>query len=501
MNLAKRLLQDPQSKDGTCIDLVRATFSEDDRVPLKTDSLLVGRTTAKLRIAKLLLNRNLLSEAQTLLSDLDYQAYVVRAHSDWQILLCFRLLIWIGKPGRALDLVSSVLPDRRIDPSTRSDIYLSIADGFLNRNQQDQASAIMDELDPDHVQNKFHLSTVYGRLGYYEQAIETVKEAYIEDNCLQDGYARLGWVQSKTGDWLKAQELMEKDLSAERISPPWQVNLAQIYGNLGFFEKAEQLIAQAYAKDASLQNGYSRLGWIRVVSSYRNLNKAAELMGKDLLDRKMSDSWQKNFVLLTAFLGRFNDVSRFVEKAYAEDLNLCDLYGHIGWGGFLCDYNKERFLELIDRDRLLNRSSIQGKVFEAHYQAAAALANEAVRKVEEAYQEKPTFTNLFSGIGWHFFRVGDIATCCELMRRDWIEGRMTVHWQINYVAALSASGRGSEAQRILGDAWALNQHEDWVVLGFPLSPNTVMSRSQYMKLLTKDSSVIRSRIFQTANQK
>jgi tetratricopeptide (TPR) repeat protein len=501
MNLAERLLQDPQSEDRTCVDLVRTALSEKGMDIPKTGSLQVGRTTSNLRIAKLLLDRNLLREAEALLADVDDQAYVACTSNRWQIVLFLRILIRLGQPGRALNLLSSIPLDDRIDPSSRAQICLRIAEDYLNRNQLNQARVVMDQLDPVHIQDKVHLANLYGKLGYFDRAAELMEKVYAKDEGLQDGYSRLGWTRAKAGDWPGALKLMTKDLSAGRSSPPWQVNSAQAYGNLGFFEKAEQLVAQAYAKDSSLHDGYARLGWIRVVGKYRDLNKAFRLMAKDRYENRMSAACKKQFALLTALLGKVEEACGIVEEAYAENLNLCDAYGHIGWGVFLRNHDKEQFREWIERDRRLNRFSIQGKIFEANCLAAAAATNDVVCKVEEVYRENPAITDIFAGIGWHFFRAGDAETCCELMCRDWIEGKMNAHWLVNYAAALSAAGRCLEAQRILADAWAVNPHEERVVLGFPVHPDAVMPKTRFKALLSEGPGFKELELFHTSEQK
>jgi tetratricopeptide (TPR) repeat protein len=485
MNLAERLLQDPQSEDRTCVDLVRTALSEKGMDIPKTGSLQVGRTTSKLRIAKLLLDRNLLSEAEALLADVDDQTYVACTSHRWQIVLFLRILIRLGQPGRALNLLSSIPLDDRIDPSSRAQICLRIAEDYLNRNQLNKARVIMDQLDPVHIQNKAHLANLYGKLGYFDQAVEVMEKTYTKDHRLQDGYSRLGWIRAKAGDWPGALKLMAKDLVAGRSSPPWQVNLAQVYGNLGFFEKAEQLVSQAYAKDASLQDGYARLGWIRVVGKYRDLKKAFLLMGKDRYENRMSAFCKKQFTLLTALLGKVEEACGIVEETYAENLNLCDAYGHIGWGLFLRNHDTEQFQEWIETDRRFNRSSIQGKIFEANCLAAAGATNDAICKVEEVYRENPSITDVFAGIGWHFFMAGDAETCCELMCRDWIEGKMNAHWLMNYAASLSVAGRWREAQRVLANAWAVNPHEERVVLGFPVYPDAVIPKTRFKALLSE----------------
>jgi len=417
MNLAERLLQDSQYKDGTCVGLVRMAFSEDDMAFPKTQSLMAGKATSKLRIAKLLLDRNLLDEAEALLESLDDQVYVTRARFDWQILLCLRVLIRLGQTGRALNILSSTALDHRIDPSTRAEITLRIAEEFLNRNHLAQARDLINKLDFVHVQNKMHLAQVYGKLGYFEQATEMIDEAY--------------------------------------------------------------------ATDASLQDGYARLGWIRVVSKYRDLEKAFRLMAKDMCNNRMSVQWKKRFVLLMALLGRFDDACRFVERAYTEDVNLCDAYGFIGWGSFLLTHDNERFREWFERDCRLNRFAVQGRIFKANYLAAAALTSDAVGEAEKVCRENSSITDIFAGIGWHYFRSGDATTCCALMNRDWIEGKMSAHWLMNYAAALSVADRCSEAQRILENKLTANQSEERVVIGFPAFPDAVMSWTRFKALLYK----------------
>jgi len=73
---------------------------------------------------------------------------------------------------------------------------------------------------------------------------------------------------------------MNRDLKGNRLSPGWQVNLAQVYGRTGEMDRAIKLIEAAYSTDSNLKDGYARLGWIK--ATVRDWEGAFDLMNRDI---------------------------------------------------------------------------------------------------------------------------------------------------------------------------------------------------------------------------
>uniref|UniRef100_UPI003562F6C8 tetratricopeptide repeat protein n=1 Tax=Desulfosarcina sp. TaxID=2027861 RepID=UPI003562F6C8 len=117
--------------------------------------------------------------------------------------------------------------------------------------------------DPSHTCAMIQLAIVAGRNGDFKKAETLVNDAYDKDDKLTDAFAKLGWIKAEKQDWAGALEIMDKDSCDGRISPAWKVNLAQLYGRNGEWDRAIELIEDAYGYNLYLKDAYSKLGWIK----------------------------------------------------------------------------------------------------------------------------------------------------------------------------------------------------------------------------------------------
>lgn len=65
-------------------------------------------------------------------------------------------------------------------------------------------------------------------MGQDDAATELVARIYAQQPSATDGYARLGWAKTRTQDWQTAYTWMNKDHSAGRMSPVWEVHFSRL---------------------------------------------------------------------------------------------------------------------------------------------------------------------------------------------------------------------------------------------------------------------------------
>ena len=127
---------------------------------------------------------------------------------------------------------------------------------------------------------RINLALLYGRQGEFERSLRLIEQAYLDSDEVRGGFSRLGNIKVEQQDWSGALAIMNRDLEEDRISPGWQVNLAQMYGRKGDFEYAVELIEQAYEQNPGIKDGFARLGWIKAET--KDWQGAFELSKRDL---------------------------------------------------------------------------------------------------------------------------------------------------------------------------------------------------------------------------
>lgn len=178
-------------------------------------------------------------------------------------------------------------------------------------------------------QARLQTANLIARHGAETQATALVEEAYRQDDSLRDGLARIGWSKAREGDWRGAVEIMARDAELHRLSPPWQVNLAQLYGRLGEYDRAVAMIESAYRADGGLHDGLVRLG--EKLSLAGETRRALEIGQRDLAQRRLSPRGKAALAVLYARNGDAAGAVHLVEEAYEDDPDLQDGFAYLGW--------------------------------------------------------------------------------------------------------------------------------------------------------------------------
>ncbi len=138
---------------------------------------------------------------------------------------------------------------------------------------------------------ELNLSQAYAAIGEYETAMRGVDEAYKKKNTLNDGRARCAWQYF----WPRREyghviEQLEKEKTDGRLSPEWELKLAQAYAAIGNMDRALTNVRNAYEKSPLLIDGYCNCAWQRywIDNNYKGFMVLCE---KDKQSDRMSPKW------------------------------------------------------------------------------------------------------------------------------------------------------------------------------------------------------------------
>lgn len=339
------------------------------------------------------------------------------------------------------------------------------------------------EANPDHIDATISLGLTWGRRGDYYRAEQFIRSAYIMDEKITDGFARLGSIRAEARDWSGALELMVKDHEIGRLSVGWQVQLAMMYGRMDDFETSANLIEQAYSQNKFVKDGFAQLGWIK--ADNRNWENARELMQLDLVKGRLSPPWKVNLAIVKGYLRRWNEAMALISDAYNKDAELRDGYSGLGWHGYLVGKGDLFFKEQIDKDADLGRLAKKITLHRVLYLVATGSIQEALEIVEAIYNSDLKKMGWLTNIGWLCIRIGKVEIGCELMQRDVDLQRMEQLWLPSYAVALSMCGKTKQALNVLNEFLNSNPENDLLIVGFRSHPDALMSATRLKELITR----------------
>lgn len=326
-----------------------------------------------------------------------------------------------------------------------------------------------------------NLAQVYGRTGEMDRAISLIEDAYSINTDLKDGYARLGWIKATVRDWEGAFDLMNRDMEMNRISPVWQVNLAQMLGRKGEWNRGIQLIKQAYASNLGLKDGYARLGWIKTEA--QDWHDTISLMAEDRKQKRLSSGWQSNLARILVFNGEYDNALNIIEDLYLRNREATDGYAKVGWACFLSCGDEQTLRNLVEKDADLNRLSDLGIRIRAweNYVRGDLISAEIL--MESLYSEAPVLKDGFAVMGWLIIEKGDLKTGIILMEKDYQLQRLSPVWRINYAYQLAKAGQIQKAQGLFAEVIDLEPHREKFRIGHHLCPIETMTKSQFQKMM------------------
>jgi tetratricopeptide (TPR) repeat protein len=367
-----------------------------------------------------------------------------------------------------------------------------------NDNLMDAANTFSSVLrkNSSNVEALVNLGLVFGKQGDFDKAKKLIGDAYCKNKHLKDCFAKLGWLKAEELDWSGALEIMEQDQRSCRLSSSFQIHLAFALAHCGDFKKAESLVERAYRKKDSLRDGYARIAWIKVVGPVKDFVWAESFMERDLRAKRISPTWKIRMASLKSILGNLQMAERLVEEAYAEDEEVSDGYGRLGWFRHLTGENAKILKTMIEKDVRLNRFQTLGKLLQAVYMAITGSIEQSIKFVQLVVGENQEVKDYLSLIGWICLEAGSSRTCCDLMTLDFKKNRMSPSWYPSYAVVLNSQGQFAAAKEILELVLKYKKDSDMLYVGISLKPAALMSAIQFRQFIEQEFGINKLPYFQ-----
>ena len=273
---------------------------------------------------------------------------------------------------------------------------------------------------------------------------------------------------------------MNRDLEEDRISPGWQVHLAQMYGKKGDFERAVELIEQAYEQNTEIKDGFARLGWNYALT--QDWVGASSLMCKDLEKKRLSSEWQIKLAMMYGCNGEFNNALHIIENLYSSCKLSTDGYARLGWACYMASGDNHRFQICIDKDGGLNRLSDQGRRTSAVALSVSGEHLAACKLMELLYSENENLKDGFAVLGWLRIEQGFIEEGLALMDQDYQLRRLSSIWLANYTYQLALAGE-LKARLMFAELSSLEPYQQEFRIGYQLIPVRIMLKCEFEEML------------------
>ena len=163
---------------------------------------------------------------------------------------------------------------------------------------------------------------------------------------------------------------------------------------------AQEQVAEAYAADKTLKDGYARIAWAHFYKKqdYASIRLWIE---RDEKDRELSPNWQLKYARVIAKTEGIEAALPMIEKACNEEPKLENAYCSIAWEHYVPkDHAFEKAIPYFEKD--YRREHLSGGC-QVHYAVALSFMGreyEAEKFVENAYKANNQLVNGFARCGW-----------------------------------------------------------------------------------------------------
>lgn len=336
------------------------------------------------------------------------------------------------------------------DPAAR-DGFSRVACGLVSAGRLEEALAWFErDAAVDRMgrwQFLQHLEALLAR-GRTAEAETCVKTFYANHPEARDGMATIAGYFRERGDHDQAHALLTRDRETGRLSPFWTLILADEKARSGEWELAAELVDDAYAANAGLKDGYSRLAWQKAAKG--DVSSAVELFELDRTNGRMSRETSLSYA---GWLASDRPLSAIevITAMYAADSGIVDSFAWLAEIELRAG-NQSAALVWFERDEQVGRLSPK-----AMQRYAELLSREnpakAEKVVENAYKIYPAMNDGFSRLGWQRLKEGDRPGAVALIERDLRLGRLSPANQLDY-ACLVARDSVEDAERLVEQAYS-----------------------------------------------
>ena len=237
------------------------------------------------------------------------------------------------------------------------------------------------------------------KVGAPIKSIEYLYEVNPDINSL---HSRSAWNKYviKDFDYESALPYLKQDYKSKRISTEWQLNYAQTVTVCGEFNNAVDLVAEAYLKDESLCNGYSRISYMQYMLDNFSPKEALKYFEKDYNLEKLN----KNYLLIyTSFLSHENQKEKAIsiiskyEKRFGRLNNSNAL---LAWYHYLAFKNNPKSVfEAFQKDKSDSSISPQVEILSSSLKVFLGKKNFEANEIKELYKRDPKMHSGFLTVG------------------------------------------------------------------------------------------------------
>jgi hypothetical protein len=364
----------------------------------------------------------------------------------WQFLRQLDALLALERVSEAEARVDSYYRDH---PEAR-DGWATIAAHWQHQND---TGRFREFLRRDHAAQRLspfwllRLAEAEARADDWIKATALIEEAYRLDSGLLDGFGRLANVHYDAGREVAGDEMLRRDQQLKRLSPAPRLRLATYLARIGELASAIELVAEAYRDDASLRDGFARLGHAQLQAE--EWTAADELYARDQAAGRLQPGPLLEWAHAKARLGDYAGATALVEESYAA------------WGGgrdgfsslariALDQEQPDRAREFFARDQAVHRMSLRRRQEYAVLQACVVPA-EAEALADEVYASDLVVRNVRARVGVAAAASGAVSSALPFFVRDFHAGRLTTGWTVR---ALELWGEDYSDRSLIG-RWVL----------------------------------------------
>ena len=302
-----------------------------------------------------------------------------------------------------------------------------------------------------------NLAWAYSASGEIERSWPLIEQAYGKYAQLKDGYARSAWFYY----WPRREygsliAWLEKERGAERLSPLWLLNLAQVYAAKDEVSKSWPLVVQAYEADSGLTDGYARCAWYYFWDR-KDYETLMIWMEKDRSGGRLSPKWSLRLAQVYAALGKSEKSWPMIEKAYSQDKTLVDGYVKSAWYYYWPKKEYKSQIRWMERDLIGDRISAVWLLNLAQVYAAHNDIEKAWPLVERAYREDANLRNGYARCAWYcHWPQQEYDQLIHWMNKDLDRGKLSGLWRYNLALVYAVCGEMAKCRPLIDKAI----HED-----------------------------------------
>jgi hypothetical protein len=216
-------------------------------------------------------------------------------------------------------------------------------------------------------------------------ALPFIKKAYEDDPVLENAYSQVAWQHFIPKDMAfdKTIPYFEKDLMQGRLKDQWQLHYAQALAFQGRIDEAARVVADAYAQNDNIRNGYAMCANAYFLMRNFSPEKALRWFEKDHSSDRLTIFF-RHFIMILARLSNAPYAEYIIEKKYTDDNQANSAYSYLGWHHHIVNENNFEAANIyFERDKKKGRfNPFYAGAYYAGLQACLGRRDKAEKLIE-----------------------------------------------------------------------------------------------------------------------